>query len=230
MVSNDGGRQGQCALAVDGVTAALLAAGFRVVHYSAFAEQRALAARAPLPSAEAKKHDSTKAPAQSDDAKPAETDAGTLGVEQVLVVDVAALSREHRTSTGSLALFASDAQGRAGAPLSASSLRAALVLRAGTLSRAFSSSEALLEVSVVAVQDGRVLVHYDARARQQAALASERQFLFHVQGDYFEPILPLSRSAPPTADALSNDSAPPSELFNRLGKDLVEHLRSAKAI
>ena len=233
VVSNDAGRQGQCALAVDGVTAALLAAGFRVVHYSAFSEQRALAARVPLPSAEPKKHDSAKAPAtQSDDAaKPSETDSGSLGVEQVLVVDVATLSRERRVSSDSLALFISDAQGHERAPLSASAFSAELSAFALARSPApFLGSEARLEVSVVAVQDGHVALHYDAGARQQAALASERHFLFHAQGDYFEPVLPLPASVAPAAETLSTDSAPPSELFDRLGKDLVEHLRSAKGI
>lgn len=224
MLSNDGGRQGQCALAVETVTAALLTAGYRVVHYSAFAEQRALPSRAPAP--EPKKHDSTKPSASDDSQKASEVEAGALGVEQVFVVEVAALNHEQRTSSDALTLFASDAQGHERATLPSSGLQ--VQLSSFALTRPpppFMSSAAQLTVSVVAVQDGHVALHYNAEAREQAARSSDRQFLFHVRGDDFEPTPPVPAPIAMAA-AAEGDSAPPAALFERLAKSLVDRVRS----
>jgi hypothetical protein len=229
MLSNDGGRQGQCALAVEAVTAALLTAGYRVVHYSAFAEQRALAEqrpRAPAPAPEPKKHDPARPAASDDSPKPSEAEPGALGVEQLFVVEVAALNSEQRVSSDALTLFASDAQGHERATLPASNSTAQLASFARTRPPPpFMSSAAQLTVSVVAVQDGHVTLHYSAQAREQAAVACDRQFLFHVRGEYFEPTPPVLAPVA-LAAAAEADSAPPSALFERLAKALIDRVRS----
>jgi hypothetical protein len=231
VVSNDGGRQGECALAVDAVSAALGAAGFRVVHYSAFAEQRALPARATAP-AEAKKHEPNKpTPAASEEPpKPSEAEPSAFGVEQVFVVDEAAVSSEQRASADSLTLFSSDVQGHERAPLPASSLSAQLsAFAVAHPMQPFSGGVAELGVSVVAVQDGRVSFHYGARAREQAALVSERAFLFRIHDDAFEPTLPVPVPALGTPQPLG-ESTSPNPLFERLGKDLTGRLRAATKV
>jgi hypothetical protein len=145
----------------------------------------------------------------------------------VVIVEVAALGTTPRAGTELLKLYAGDAQGRAAGPLPSSPMSAQLAAFARSRPPPpVLDTEARLGISLVNVRDGQVSFRYDGRTLRGLALARERQFLFHVHGDGFQPNSPPLASSAPVAEPASESGAP-RELFDRLSKDLIERVRSA---